>query len=481
MKTSINIKPCNIGQSEAHNRRDKAYIANINKNDLYLREDLTRHNEGWVSPEMEGMSLLSYQEKLGDLVKRKTGRRMQMKERQVKDRKTGKMKKKTGSSPIREGVVVCSPTTTMDDLKRFARLCQERWGIRALQIFLHKDEGHYEYDLDANVKVWKPNLHAHIIFDWMDHSTGKSFKLKAKDLSEMQTLLADTLGMERGESKAVTGRRHLEREEYIVATQKKEAREAERRKAEAEAARDAAVKETEKAKDEKRQLSDENAQKIEEGKKLDEENSKKKKEANDNIRSGIANLFGAGKFARSEKENKALKEENESLRNALPAKEKELRKRYDADVKSKAEEMARPLRVQLNKKSDDYNNLSDRSKRERQWRDGLLYSIGRETYKEDNRFRRAIDAIASLAIDSEKTRFTDTEAADIEYVINKYTPAPNKSNDDDVCWWLAILAQDKEKLNGQQTQKAYCEVLGIPQGFYNRPGEEEQYNIHRGR
>ena len=30
-KTSINIKPCNIGSSEAHNRRTVEYLANIRK------------------------------------------------------------------------------------------------------------------------------------------------------------------------------------------------------------------------------------------------------------------------------------------------------------------------------------------------------------------------------------------------------------------------------------------------------------------
>ena len=34
-KTSINIKPCNIGSSEAHNRRTAEYLANINKKVLY--------------------------------------------------------------------------------------------------------------------------------------------------------------------------------------------------------------------------------------------------------------------------------------------------------------------------------------------------------------------------------------------------------------------------------------------------------------
>ena len=35
-KTSINIKPCNIGSSEAHNKRTAEYLAHINKEILKI-------------------------------------------------------------------------------------------------------------------------------------------------------------------------------------------------------------------------------------------------------------------------------------------------------------------------------------------------------------------------------------------------------------------------------------------------------------
>ena len=34
--TSVHIKPCNIGQSEAHNQRTKAYLDHINAEKLYI-------------------------------------------------------------------------------------------------------------------------------------------------------------------------------------------------------------------------------------------------------------------------------------------------------------------------------------------------------------------------------------------------------------------------------------------------------------
>ena len=53
----------------------------------------------------------------------------------------------------------------------------------------------------------------------MNHSTGKSWKLNGKDMSDMQTLVAETLNMERGISKDETGLEHLERNDYIIQKQ----------------------------------------------------------------------------------------------------------------------------------------------------------------------------------------------------------------------------------------------------------------------
>ena len=56
-KTSIHIKPCNIAQSEAHNRRDKDYLKALDPKKIYIRTDLTHKNESCVSPIMNGKTL----------------------------------------------------------------------------------------------------------------------------------------------------------------------------------------------------------------------------------------------------------------------------------------------------------------------------------------------------------------------------------------------------------------------------------------
>ena len=82
--------------------------------------------------------------------------------------------------------------------------CKKKWGITALQIFIHRDEGHYSVPNDT--ATWKPNLRAHIVWDWMNHETGKSCKLDEKAMSEMQTLLAECLDMEKGHLKGADGK-----------------------------------------------------------------------------------------------------------------------------------------------------------------------------------------------------------------------------------------------------------------------------------
>ena len=148
---------------------------------------------------------------------------------------------RSGRCPIREGVVNIKPDTTMKDLLRYAERVHERWGIRAIQIHIHKDEGHYEMmeqraQCQANLNIaesrqnsaepatedsasWEPNYHAHIIWDWMDHDRGKSFKLNAEDMSAIQDLVAETLDMQRGQKKSETGIDHLERNDFIIQKQ----------------------------------------------------------------------------------------------------------------------------------------------------------------------------------------------------------------------------------------------------------------------
>ena len=246
-KASVHVKPCNTGQSELHNRRDPDYIKKLNPTKIYVRLDLTKHNASYVAPEMEGITLDQYLDSIRVMIKQKTGRAMQEKEIKYPG-KGGKMITRQGASPIRECVVVTEKDTKLKDLLRFTKEVEKKWGIKALQVHIHRDEGHCEVPGDE--KTWVPNYHAHIIWDWMDHSTGKSIKLNADDMSDLQDMVAEALDMERGQKKSETGLDHLEREQFIKLKLEKEKKQLEEEKRKAQSEKDKAEKKAQEAKEE---------------------------------------------------------------------------------------------------------------------------------------------------------------------------------------------------------------------------------------
>lgn len=84
---------------------------------------------------------VSAHDHIKQMVKEKIGRAMQEKECERKG-KNGKFIKVAGCSPIREGILLIRPDTTLAVVRKFGEECQRRWGITPLQIFLHKDEAH---------------------------------------------------------------------------------------------------------------------------------------------------------------------------------------------------------------------------------------------------------------------------------------------------------------------------------------------------
>ena len=306
-KSSIHIKPCNIASSEVHNRRTAEYMRNIGESRIYVVPELSTNNEQWINPDFSTPELRTHYDNIKQMVKEKTGRAMQEKERERKG-KNGKIIKVAGCSPIREGVLLIRPDTTLADVRKFGEECQRRWGITPLQIFLHKDEGHWlngqpEAEDRESFKVgnrwFKPNYHAHIVFDWMNHETGKSRKLNDEDMAAMQTLASNILLMERGQAKAVTGKEHLERNDFIIKKQKAELQR---------------IEETKRHKEQQVSLAEQELKQV----KAEIRTDKLKSAATDvatAITSGVGSLFGSGKL-------KDLEQSNENLRHEIAKRDK---------------------------------------------------------------------------------------------------------------------------------------------------------------
>lgn len=276
-------------------------MRNIGESRIYIVSEFSADNEQWINPDFGSPDLQMHYDNIKHMVKEKTGRAMQEKERERKG-KNGKIIKVAGCSPIREGVLLIKADTTLADVKKFGKECQRRWGITPLQIFLHKDEGHWlsgqpdaedKESFQVGERWFKPNYHAHIVFDWMNHDTGKSQKLNDDDMMEMQTLASDILSMQRGQSKSETGKEHLERNDFIIEKQRAELQR---------------IDETKRQKEQQVSLAEHELRQV----KSEIRTDKLKSVATDAataIASGVGSLFGSGKLKELERTNEDLHQE----------------------------------------------------------------------------------------------------------------------------------------------------------------------------
>lgn len=193
--TAAHMEACKTASSEVHNKREKELD--------YARQDLSHLNESEITETISDR--LAH---VKEVYKSVTGQKLQ-----------------SSAAPIQEVVLVIDEATTMDQVKEFGRLCQKELGMTPFQYYIHRDEGHYEDSLEKT--GWKPNYHAHIVFDTTcyEHKMvrrakktngknvkdengkqvfievdgyGKTIKFQKQDLSLMQDLAAQATGLERG-------------------------------------------------------------------------------------------------------------------------------------------------------------------------------------------------------------------------------------------------------------------------------------------
>lgn len=197
-QASIHFEPVK-GGSEEHNKRLKFLD--------YVRAERTQLNEYWESGTQSDRLAAITQNYLDHHPKRK--------------------KLHAKATPLREAVVNIEEGTTMSDLMRLGSRLNERFGISVFQIAIHRDEGYFGSDGD------KLNLHAHLVADWTDHTTGESIKLNRQDMAEMQTITAEVLRMERGKS---SDKKHLTAMQYKEQKAREEAEKAKQELLKAESA-----------------------------------------------------------------------------------------------------------------------------------------------------------------------------------------------------------------------------------------------------
>lgn len=110
-------------------------------------------------------------------------------------------------------VVNIKPDTTMQDLENLAKYFNDKYGFQCYQIAIHRDEGHKNTQGEIEI-----NQHAHMEFITLDKETGKqNFKMRdfsKQKMREIQTEVAELLGMQRGKDKRLTGAKRIEPRKY---------------------------------------------------------------------------------------------------------------------------------------------------------------------------------------------------------------------------------------------------------------------------
>ena len=353
--------------------------------------------------------------------------------------KKGKQRVRQGCSPIREGVVNIKPDTTMEDLLRYVERVHERWGIRALQIHIHKDEGHYEATNDP--ASWEPNYHAHIIWDWMDHDTGKSFKLNAEDMSAIQDLVAETLDMQRGQKKSETGIDHLERNDFII----------------------------QKQENKKKQLQEEAKKAIAE-----------KEEANAEVEAAkteVADLWKEHDYLTSANRTKVER----SNRLDLDIRTKTNRSQsLDCTIEAKKQEVGK-LSAKADEKLRDFYTIKERGN----WQDPMFFAMSAYIYRIDEGLQFCIKAIQDFAYSGFGGRggkhgdiFWDNESYAIKQYLKMFAELASATLKQ-VADWFVWLASTLGRFNANELRRADHEVHDIADGRYDGRIQKYQQGMSR--
>lgn len=148
----------------------------------------------------------------------------------VAKEKTGRsMQKLAEKNFIQEAVVNLESRHTLEDVKNtFDNLKEEFGGFEVFKIAVHKDEGYFyhksedleyrpnkdiffnendkkfyldkNYSKEADLSQFEKryNYHAHVLFTKFNINKGKNCRLNKKDMRDIQTIVANSLGMERG-------------------------------------------------------------------------------------------------------------------------------------------------------------------------------------------------------------------------------------------------------------------------------------------
>ncbi len=171
-----------------------------------------KHNDRTLSPSY----LLPEEFRGKNEVNRSSDQARQLKERIIENAKETYLiafKQKLKSKSYLWSLVVNIKTnTTMSDLEKLAEHFEVKYGFQCYQIAIHRDEGY----VDEDTQEIHTNHHAHMEFVTLNKENGKNMwrQINHIKLRQIQTEIAQILGMERGIPKRISGAKRIEPRKY---------------------------------------------------------------------------------------------------------------------------------------------------------------------------------------------------------------------------------------------------------------------------
>lgn len=450
MKTGGHIKPCKVGQVELHNRRDPDYVERMAKSKhplhfyphLACRANVDEYSNDYADyhcvKDIFDAMIVRYQEM------DKRHRKPPLKDRERIDKKTGKKVVVSGWSPIREMVVVIKSDTTVEQLHKFSEWMKAEKGVNTIFTSLHFDEGH----IGKKDNKFHCNFHAHVGLDFFNWETGKTIKLDKKDMSDIQTALAECLGMERGEIKEITEKEHLDVVEFRL-----------------KAEEDAILQEHQ-------DRIERNAKKVQESEKEVEQMEAKKAELQQHVGAGakIAAFFGIGELAEIRKElqerevahaeelvSEKKKSRQEGYREAISA-VKESAKLYVKGDNDTAEDIGKAWRNAFNERKEakeKVKQLEEEAKSRSKESTNAAASLAIEKRKAENAVADTLERVNKVMFRVGNGRFSENDLAkceEIEKTLGSSMPWSYKDAKNNLC--RSIRAWAELKWDGKKSPDA---------------------------
>ncbi|WP_243877603.1 coiled-coil domain-containing protein [Helicobacter pylori] len=170
-----------------------------------------KHNDRTLSPSY----LLPKEFRGQNEVNRSSTQAIELKERIIESTNEAYLiafKQKLKSKSYQWSLVVNIKTnTTMSDLEKLAEHFEIKYGFQCYQIAIHRDEGYMDENNQPHI-----NHHAHMEFITLKKENGKNMwrQINQIKLRQIQTEIAQILGMERGTDKRVSGTERIEPRKY---------------------------------------------------------------------------------------------------------------------------------------------------------------------------------------------------------------------------------------------------------------------------